>query len=211
MAETIAIIGAGSVGSNLGRAFAAAGIPVVYGLRDMTKASQLLEDAPGARAASVTEAPAHATIVFLCVPAAAAVATVAGMPGLTGKILVDCTNPVAWDNGPVLRAPSEGSVAAALAAAVPDASIVKGFNAFGAEIHADPTLGSAAADVYLASDDHSALARIAAVARAIGFAPVDAGPLRNAALLENLAILWIHLATVGGWGRQFAFKIMERE
>jgi hypothetical protein len=38
-----------------------------------------------------------------------------------------------------------------------------------------------------------------------GFHPIDAGPLRNASVLENVAMLWIHLATVGGHGRGFTF------
>jgi predicted dinucleotide-binding enzyme len=44
----------------------------------------------------------------------------------------------------------------------------------------------------------------------LGFDPVDVGPLRNAAHLESLAILWIHLATVGKRGRDFAFKALAR-
>ena len=44
-----------------------------------------------------------------------------------------------------------------------------------------------------------------ALARDMGFTPRDAGPLRNAAVLENLAVLWIHLATQSGMGRQFYF------
>jgi predicted dinucleotide-binding enzyme len=39
---------------------------------------------------------------------------------------------------------------------------------------------------------------------------VDVGPLRNAAHLESLAILWIHLALVGGHGRNIAFKLLRR-
>jgi predicted dinucleotide-binding enzyme len=48
---------------------------------------------------------------------------------------------------------------------------------------------------------------VSAIATKAGFAPVDAGPLRNAAVLENVAMLWIHLATVGGKGRDFAFAM----
>jgi predicted dinucleotide-binding enzyme len=44
----------------------------------------------------------------------------------------------------------------------------------------------------------------------MGFRAHDAGPLRNAATLENLAVLWIHLATVGGAGRKFAFRMEEQ-
>jgi len=40
-----------------------------------------------------------------------------------------------------------------------------------------------------------------------GFRTHDAGPLRNAGLLESLAVLWIQLATTGGVGRTFGFRI----
>ena len=49
-----------------------------------------------------------------------------------------------------------------------------------------------------------------ALARSLGYDPVDVGPLRNAQHLESLAILWIHLATVGKRGREFAFKTLAR-
>ena len=48
-----------------------------------------------------------------------------------------------------------------------------------------------------------------ALAEQIGFKASDVGPLRNAALLENLTVLWIQLATTGV-GRQFAFRIDRR-
>ena len=39
---------------------------------------------------------------------------------------------------------------------------------------------------------------------------IDVGPLRNAAALENLAVLWIHLALIAGRGRFIGFKLHER-
>jgi predicted dinucleotide-binding enzyme len=39
---------------------------------------------------------------------------------------------------------------------------------------------------------------------------VDAGPLRNARLLEAHAMLWIDLALARGQGRDFAFAIVRR-
>ena len=65
-------------------------------------------------------------------------------------------------------------------------------------------------DLYLASDDADARRSIAELARTMGFDPVDVGPLRNAAHLESMAILWIHLATIGKRGRAFAFKALVR-
>ncbi len=110
---------------------------------------------------------------------------------LAGKVVVDCNNPLVWKEGPVWTPPAQGSLSAAIAEAAPGARVVKGFNTFGAEFHADPGLAGAPVQVFLAGDDASAKQLVSAVATASGFAPVDAGPLRNAAVLENLAILWI--------------------
>ena len=97
--------------------------------------------------------------------------------------------------------PSAGSNAAAIAAAFPQARVLKAFNHFGAEVMASPN----GADACVAGDDAAAKAVVLALAKDMGFTPRDAGPLRNAAVLENLAVLWIHLATQSGMGRQFYF------
>jgi hypothetical protein len=135
----------------------------------------------------------------------AAAAAVRDLRDRAGKVIVDCTNPMRWEDGPVWAPPTEGSNAAAIAAAAPGARVVKGFNIFGADFHANPTLAAGPVDVQLAGDAEARV-EVAAIARAAGFEPVDAGPLRNAAVLENLAMLWIHLAMVGGHGRQVGFQ-----
>jgi 8-hydroxy-5-deazaflavin:NADPH oxidoreductase len=48
------------------------------------------------------------------------------------------------------------------------------------------------------------------LAMEIGFNVVDAGPLPNARLLENLALLWIELAFRQKMGPNIAFKLMTR-
>ena len=151
-------------------------------------------------------------IVFLAVPGSVAVDVAKSLGGaLAGKVVVDCNNPLVWKEGPVWTPPPEGSLAAAIAKAAPGARVVKGFNTFGAEFHKDPTLAGVAAQVYLAGDDADAKKAVTEVATTAGFRVVDAGPLRNAAVLENLAMLWIHLATVGGQGRNFTFVMQRRE
>lgn len=88
---------------------------------------------------------------------------------------------------------------------------MKGINHFGAEVMREPYLASSGWGVpaLFAGDDAGAKARIMELAGDIGFDPRDAGPLRNAAVLENLVVLWVHLATVGGAGRSFAFDLAE--
>jgi NADPH-dependent F420 reductase len=214
MSETLAIIGTGNVGKALGIRLAGAGHPIRFGVRAGKDGSELLDQVTSvsgrAELASPSEAAAAAELVFLAVPANAAVEAARALNLGPGKILVDCTNPVRWEAGPVWTPPTAGSVSAALAEALPDVRVIKAFNGFGAEFHADPHLRDASVDVFMAGDDKPAKDQLARIVRNAGFAPVDAGPLRNAALLENLAVLWIHLATVGGHGRQFAFKLLER-
>ena len=211
MGVTIAIIGAGNVGAALAERLAASGYGVRLGVRPGADVAALLGRCGGrAVAVPVAEAAAGCEVVFLCVPAAAAVAAARAAGDLARKTLIDCSNPVTWRDGPVLTPPPEGSVAAALAAALPEARVVKGFSTFGAEVHRDPALASGPAEVYLAGDDGTALERAGEVALRAGFAPIVVGSLRNAALLEALAVLWIHLATVGGQGRHFAFALARR-
>jgi NADPH-dependent F420 reductase len=204
--EVVAIIGAGNVGSSLGARLAKTGDVVRFGVRDVAKAA-----ASGVKGTTVRDAVVGASVVLLTVPADAAVETARGLGPLgEGTVVVDCTNPLRFAGGPVWNPPREGSVASALSAALPGVAVVKGFNHFGAEIHADPQLAGGPADAFFAGDDVAAKRRVMALAERIGFRAMDAGPLRNAAVLENLTVLWIQLAMTGV-GRNYAFRVDGRK
>jgi 8-hydroxy-5-deazaflavin:NADPH oxidoreductase len=209
----IAVIGAGNVGGNLGVRFSNAGFPVQFGVRADAKKKAPLEDCgPGASAAEPAEAVAWGDVVFLAVPGSVAVEVARSLSDkLSGKVVVDCNNPLIWKEGPVWSPPAEGSLTAAIAQAAPGARVVKAFNTFGAEFHKDPSLsGGFGAQVFVAGDDAEAKKLVGEIADKAGFRAIDSGPLRNAAVLENLAMLWIHLATVGGHGRGFSFIMQGR-
>jgi NADPH-dependent F420 reductase len=207
----IAIIGAGNVGGNLGARLSNAGLPVKFGVRDDKGTKELLARCKDASTAGVAEAAAWGDVVFLALPAPAAIEVARSLATqLAGKVVVDCNNPLTWNEGPVWAPPAEGSLAAAVAKAAPGARVVKAFNTFGAEFHLDPKLASGQAQVCMAGDDAAAKKSVAEIASQAGFQPVDCGPLRNAAVLENLAVLWIHLAVVGGQGRDFVFNMQRR-
>jgi predicted dinucleotide-binding enzyme len=203
---TVAILGAGSVGRALGERLRLGGVGVRFGVREPT-AAKLTGPVAGIPTLHPVAAAADAELILLAVPAGAAEYTVRSAGNLAGKILLDCTNPIRWDAGPVWAPPAEGSVAQALAAAFPGVSIIKGFNHFGTEIQRNPELATGPADAFFAGDDHDAKASVLELAARMGFRAHDAGPLRNAALLENLAVLWIQLASAGGVGRNFGFRI----
>lgn len=202
---TIAILGAGNVGQALAVRCRESGFDACIGARDPKPIAGV--DVPVLPPAEATRV---AEFVMLAVPAEAAVDALKAAGGPAGQIVVDCTNPLLWRDGPMWAPPSAGSTSRVLAAAFPRAAIVKGFNHFGLEIMRNPRLADGPADAFFASDDAEAKRRTMALATRMGFRAVDAGPLRNAAVLENLAVLWIHLALNGGLGRNFAFRIAGR-
>jgi predicted dinucleotide-binding enzyme len=204
--RNVTIVGTGNVGEALAKNLIGHGIAVKLAARDLEKTRATAKEL-GATAVAKPEA---GDAIFLAVPANAAEAVIADAQLPDGTLVVDCANPMTWKEGPVHAAPVEGSLTAHLASRFPRLRWLKAFNTFGAEFHESPQLGSTAADLYFAGDDAEAKQQLGELARAMGFTPVDVGPLRNAAHLESLAILWIHLATVGGHGRNVAFKLLSR-
>ena len=208
----IAVIGAGNVGGTLGTAWAAQGHQVVFGVRDPRDARvQAVVAASGgqARAASVREAAAAADIVLLATPWDATKDAIEAAGSLAGKIVVDATNPLRPDlSGLALgHTTSAGEQVARWA---PGARVVKAFNTIGAQHMADPRFGDQPASMFVCGDDPAAKRTVAELAAALGFDPVDAGPLTQARLLEPLAMLWISLAYAQGHGTGIAFKLLRR-
>ncbi|WJY20312.1 NAD(P)-binding domain-containing protein [Fontisubflavum oceani] len=81
----LAIIGAGHVGSALGHGWAKAGHDVRYGTRAPAAPDHLTPSA----------AAAWGTVVVLALPWGAAEAVAANLGSLSGKIIIDCRNPIA--------------------------------------------------------------------------------------------------------------------
>ena len=208
----IGIIGAGQVGGTLGRAWAAKGHQVVFGVRDprAPKVQELVTATGGtARAASPPEAAAHGAVVLLATPWAAAQAALRGAGDLTGKILIDATNPLRPDLSGLTLGHTT-SAAEEVARWAPGAKVVKAFNTIGAQHMANPRFGTQSASMLICGDDAAAKKAVLALAEVLGFDPVDAGPLAQARLLEPLAMLWISLAYAYGHGPDIAFKLLRR-
>ena len=204
----IGIIGAGNVGGNLGVTFSKAGLSVKFGLKGDKDAKELLARCSDASAGSAEEAAQFGDIVFLAIPGSVALQVARELaPRLEGKVVVDCNNALTWKDGPVWAPTAEGSLTASMQAVLPGARVVKAFNGFGAEHHANPKATGVPAPVFMAGDDADAKKMVGEVAGRAGFRAIDAGPLRNAGVLENVAILWIHLATVGGQGRDIVLDL----
>jgi 8-hydroxy-5-deazaflavin:NADPH oxidoreductase len=111
---------------------------------------------------------------------------------LSGKVVVDITNPVN-DTFDGLVTPPDGSAAQELARSAPGARVVKAFNTTVAGTLRDGRVGGQPLDVFIAGDDEDAKATVAQLARDGGLNPIDAGPLRQARQLEAMGLLHMTL------------------
>lgn len=197
----IAIIGAGNVGATLGRRFAEVGNEVFYGVRNP---SEYNEKELGGKLGTNAEACQNAEIIVLSVPFPAVEEAIKSCGEISGKIVVDATNPLGMtENGLDLTIGFTTSGGEKLQQIVPEAKVVKCFNTTGFGNMAKPN-GSM---MFACGNDKEATDKVAKLASSIGFEAMNIGDLSKSRLLEPLAMLWIHLAFTSELKRDFAFAI----
>jgi 8-hydroxy-5-deazaflavin:NADPH oxidoreductase len=203
----IAILGAGNVGSAVARAAAKAGHQVVLSARSRDNAQVVAAEVGGTAAESNRQAVADADIVVFAIPYGAVDDVVAEIaPAARGKVVIDATNPIRADFSGL--AVSERSAAEEIQQKLPDASVVKAFNTVFAANQASPTSDGTALDGFYAGDDEQAKQQVAQFLAAIGYRPVDAGPLSAARALEHMAFLNIALNARNNWPWQSGWKLV---
>jgi NADPH-dependent F420 reductase len=212
----IAIIGAGNVGGTLGKRWAQAGHEVAFGARDPAdaKLAALVKDSgKSARGVSVPEAARDAAVVVLTVPWDNAKEAITAAGDLQGRILIDATNPVPLTleglrAGLVIGHTTSG--AEEIARWAKGAKVVKAFNTTGFQNMENPVYGSQGLTMLFCGDDAEAKKIVAGLVRQLGFEPVDVGPLKSARNLEAVAMLWIDMAILQGFGTNFGFHMVKR-
>ena len=207
----IAVIGTGNVGGTLGSRWAKKGHQVVFGTRkpESDRVHKLLESAgENARAEKVGEATAGADVIVVAVPWNATQATLAAAGDLTGKIVVDCTNPII--PGLQLALGTTTSGGEQVAEWAKGAHVVKAFNSTGWENMADPIYDGEPTLMLICGDDTEAKTVVTKLTESLGFQVVDLGPLDTCRLLEPFALVWIRLAVVQGFGRDIALRLVKR-
>src|SRR5262245_16434284 len=198
----IAIIGAGNVGRALGGAWSA-DHDVRYGVRspDDAKYADL-----GSPTTTNEAAVAGSDVVALCTPWQGTEEAVKSCGDLTGKVLIDCTNPLTPDFA-ALEIGHTTSGAEQVAAWAPGARVCKAMNQIGAPMMDHPQLPSPPV-MFVCGDDEAAKNITAGLVKQLGFEVVDAGDLMLARLLEPYALIWIHLALRRGFGTNWGFGLL---
>ena len=196
----IAIIGAGNVGGGLGAACAAIGHEVVFGVRDpgSLKTMMALAAIPDATATTPAEAVEGADVIVFALRWDAVPATVASLPSLAGRVVIDAMNRL---DGDPTRSTTQD-----LAGLLPGARIVKAFNTIGYENLATARAREEPAAMFVAGDDPEAKRIALELATQLGFVAEDAGGLANTRALEEMVRVWLALARTHGRGVGFAIS-----
>ena len=211
----LAIIGAGNVGGTLGSAWAKkGGHEVFFGVRSPNSdKTQTLVGALGgkARAGTAAEAVAFGEMIVLATPWTATEAVVRSMGDLNGRTILDATNPLAMGpDGLGLEIGHSISAGEKVQGWAKGSSVFKTLNTTGFGNMSNPVFHGVKSVMFVAGDDMAKKPKVIELVAALGFEVVDAGPLRNARLLEAHAMLWIELALKRGLGRDWAFALVRR-
>jgi hypothetical protein len=191
--------GTGDQGRGLAARFAAAGNPILIGSRSQERATAAAAScaevaaalAGGVQICGMTNAEAAraADVVIIAVPweGHRDLLTSLAAP-LAGKIVIDCVNPMGFDERgayPLLVA--EGSAAQQAAALLPDSTVVGAFHHISSVLLLDPEVTSLDQDVLVLGDDRAATDLVQALAARIpGVRGVYGGRLRNCGQIEAL-------------------------
>ena len=187
----IAILGGtGEQGRGLARRFALAGHPVIIGSRSTERAHAAAQQTGhGVRGLANADAAREAALVIAAVPWEGHGELLSGLADeLAGKIVVDCVNPLGFDQRGAYALPvSEGSAAEQAAALLPGSRVVAAFHHVSAVLLLDPEVDAMDLDVLVLGDDREATDLVQALAARIpGIRGIYAGRLRNCGQIEAL-------------------------
>jgi hypothetical protein len=199
----IGIIGAGNVGTGLGKRLAASGhdIVVSFGRTPENVADAARKIGIGAEAGTLQEAARHGDVVIVATPWIVTLETVRQVAGeLEGKIVWDTTNPFKTDMSG-LEIGLSTSAGEEIAKAAPGAKVVKAVPPFAELLHSPSTrVNGQRPGVFVCGNDPGARATILRLVSDVDADGVDAGPLSLARYTEPLGMLLVSLAYVQGLG-----------
>lgn len=207
----IGIIGAGNMGSGLGKFWAQNGHKLMFSYsRDSAKLQKIAESiGSNATVGTPTEAVQFGEVILLSVPYGAVGDALKAAGSLDGKILFSCVNALLPDMSG-MAVGTTTSAAEEIAELAPGARVVEALPLF-AEVLNSPSqrFDDQIATVFYTGDDEEAKQVVANLLNETDVQAVDAGPLKNSRFVEPAMMLLIQLAYGQKLG-QVAFKLLKR-
>jgi hypothetical protein len=192
----IGILGSGVVAKTLAGGFLKHGYEVMLGSRTPAQLAQWAAQNSGAKLGSFADAAGFAELAVLAVKGTAAVDALraAGAARLSGKTVIDATNPIAdappthgvlqfftGPNDPLMeRLQREFSAA----------NFVKAFSSVGNACMVNPQLKGGIPTMFICGNNAQAKAEVKAILEQFGWESADMGHAEGARAIEPLCMLW---------------------
>lgn len=211
----VGILGSGDVGKALAKGFLKNGYQVAIGSDHPEKLADFKRENPEMETATFEQAAQSGDIVVICVKGTVAEKIVEKMKRhLTGKTIIDTTNPIADappQNGVLKFFTSlEESLMERLQKIAPDAQFVKAFNSIGSMFMVNPDFGDdTKPTMFICGNNDDAKKKVYEILEKFGFEVEDMGKAESARAIEPLCMLWC----IPGFLRNewlHAFKLLKK-
>ena len=191
----IGVLGSGPAGQTLATGFLDKGHPVMIGSRDSAKLEGWLRHVgPGAQVGSFAETAEFGDVVLLSVLGSAAedVIRLAGVENLSGKIVIDASDPLDFSSGqPGLFVGTTDSLGERIQRMVPGAYVVKGLNIVQADVMINPRLTGDEPDMFIAGRQRRGQAHGHSAAGRVRLAGDRHGRHRERPLAGSPSLAWV--------------------
>lgn len=200
-----AVLGTGSVGRALGNKLLSLGHEVCLGSRAADNAEAVrwaTEAGERASVATFADAARFGEVAILAVKGEHALAVLElARSGLSGKVLIDTTNPLDLSKGfpPRLFVCNDDSLGEQLQRAAPEVKVVKSLNTLANQLMVEPEQLGGPSEIFVAGNDQEAKAVVRALLASFGHgAAIDLGGIEASRGLEAWLLLWTRLYSVQG-------------
>jgi predicted dinucleotide-binding enzyme len=190
MTKSIGILGSGAVGITLANGLREIGYEVRIGNRKGSKVDEW-----DGQTAPYAEIAAESEVLVLSLKGTAAESVIESIKdNITGKIVIDTTNPIANET------PEDGvlnyftnineSLMERLQDIAPEAHFVKAFNSVGSTFMVNPQFKDGRPTMFICGNDGNAKAEVGKLLGQLGWDSEDMGGVKSARAIEPLCMLW---------------------
>ncbi len=192
----IGVLGSGDVAKALAGGFLKHGHDVTMGTRTPAKLTEWAAQNPKVRVGSFAEAAAFAQLIVLAVKGKVAAEALrsASAKNLTGKTVIDATNPI--EDAPPVNGvlkyftSLDESQMEKLQREFTSANFVKAFNSVGSALMVNPQFKGGKPTMFICGNSETAKKSVSGILDQFGWEVADMGKAEAARAIEPLCMLW---------------------